>query len=297
MKPVDTLCFKNSREEGFTFVELLVVVVTVGMLALLLLPALAGTKPNSQAFQCLENQRQMVLAWQMYSDDNNGKIAPNWGQGGLNGGATVTPGSNPNQSCWVAGWLGIGLETTNTAMLINHALYPNGAFLGPYIKTANAFRCPADQSLYKLYGLTLPRCRSISMNNFLGLPAQATTSASAGQPSAKGYYAYSKTASLRSPALTFVFLDEREDSINDGVFFTGADNPNTIIDIPASYHNGAAGFSFADGHSEMHQWAFAILKRPILTSPLNNLSVSGNPAGLNDSYWLCQHALGLTSFP
>jgi prepilin-type processing-associated H-X9-DG protein len=293
MKPTRPFTFKNNREDGFTFVELLVVIATVAILAVLLLPALAGTKPNSQASQCLENQRQMLLASQMYSDDNGGKIAPNYPQGGPNGGATQ-PIPNANQ-CWVAGWLSLvppTTESTNTIMLINHVLCPNGAFLGPYIKTANAFKCPADQSLCKLYGLTLPRVRSISMNNFLGSPAQSQTSGSGG-----AYATYPKTSSLKSAALTFVFLDEREDSINDGVFFAGANNPNVIIDIPANRHNGAAGFSFADGHTEMHQWTSAILKLPIQTSPLNNLNVSGNPAGFQDSYWLCQHALGLVSFP
>ena len=111
--------FKNDRKDGFTFVELLVVIATVGMLAVLLLPALAGTKPNSQSFQCMENQRQMVLAWQMYSDDNGGKIAPNYPQGGPNGPATlIAPTVYP---CWVAGWLTLPggtttSENTNTAI-------------------------------------------------------------------------------------------------------------------------------------------------------------------------------------
>jgi prepilin-type processing-associated H-X9-DG protein/prepilin-type N-terminal cleavage/methylation domain-containing protein len=289
MNPTRPFIFKKAHENGFTFVELLVVIATVAILAVLLLPALAGTKPSPQAFQCLENQRQMVLAWQMYSDDNGGKIAPNMGQGGLNGGATMpTLNAYP---CWVAGWLS-GLEVTNTAMLINHVQFPYGAFLGPYIKTANAFKCPADQSTSKIYGLTLPRCRSISMNNFLGSPAQPMAGSGAG-----AYPTYPKISSLKSAALTFVFLDEREDSINDGVFFTSANNPSVINDIPANRHNGAAGFSFADGHSEMHQWTSAILKRPIQGLPINNISVSGDPAGLQDSYWLCQDALGLTSFP
>ena len=135
------------------------------------------------------------------------------------------------------------------------------------------------------------------MNNFLGSPAQATTSSAIGAPSAKGFYPYSKIANLKSPTLTFVFLDEREDSINDGALYTSVDFPNIIIDVPANRHNGAASISFTDGHTEMHQWTSAILKRPIQGSPINNLSVSGDPAGLNDSYWLCQLALGLTSFP
>lgn len=62
------------------------------------------------------------------------------------------------------------------------------------------------------------------------------------------------------PTQTFVFLDEREDSINDGMFVVDMggypDNPaqHRIVDIPASYHNGAGGFSFADGHSEIRKW-------------------------------------------
>jgi len=293
--------FKNDRKDGFTFMELLVVIATVGILAVLLLPALAGTKPNSQAFQCMQNQRQMVLASQMYSDDNGGKIAPNYPQGGPNGPATlISPTAYP---CWVAGWLTLPggtttSENTNTAMLIDHFRYPNGAFLGPYIKITNAFRCPADQSVALLGGRSRPRVRSISMNNFLGSPAQATTSSAIGAPSAKGYYPYSKIANLKSPTLTFVFVDEREDSINDGTLYTDVDFPNTfIIDVPANRHNGAAGISFADGHTEMHQWTSALLKAPIQSSPRNNLLISGDPAGLQDSYWLCQHALGLTSFP
>jgi prepilin-type processing-associated H-X9-DG protein len=130
------------------------------------------------------------------------------------------------------------------------------------------------------------------MNNFLGSPAQQTTIGSGG-----AYPTIPKISGLNSTASTFVFLDEREDSINDGVFFTSANNPSVMIDIPANRHNGAAGFSFADGHSEMHQWTSAILKLPIQNSPINNVNVSGNPEGLQDSYWLCQHALGLTRFP
>ena len=103
-------------------------------------------------------------------------------------------------------------------MLIDHVLYPNGAFLGPYLKTTAAFKCPADNSnAGLLFGRKLPRVRSISMNNFVGSPSQGNGSLA----SAAKYPTYQKTTSILSPTLTFIFLDEREDSINDGTFFTG----------------------------------------------------------------------------
>jgi prepilin-type N-terminal cleavage/methylation domain-containing protein/prepilin-type processing-associated H-X9-DG protein len=286
--------FKNAREDGFTLVELLVVLATVAILAALLLPAIAGTKPNSQVFQCLENQRQMVLAWQMYSEDNNGTPPPNFDWS--------SPGTSSGTPDWVAGRLTLAtssMDNTNTAMLVNHDLYPYAAYLGLYLKTPVAFKCPADHSTATIFGTRLSRVRSISMNNFVGFPSRSNNKdASITNPQGSSLYPpYQKISSLRSPSRTFVVLDEREDSINDGTFFIGADNPNTIIDIPASYHNGSAGFSFADGHSEMHQWTSNKLKGPIQASPINNLNVSGDPAGLHDSYWLCQHALGLASFP
>jgi prepilin-type N-terminal cleavage/methylation domain-containing protein/prepilin-type processing-associated H-X9-DG protein len=294
MIPMRRFNFKKARKNGFTLVELLVVMATIGILAVLLLPAIAGTKPNSQAFQCLENQRQMALAWQMYSEDNNGTPPPNFDWS--------SPGTSSGTPDWVAGRLTLATsstDNTNTAMLVNHDLYPYASYLGLYLKTPVAFKCPADHSTAAIFGTRLPRVRSISMNNFVGFPSRSNNKdASITNPQGSSKYPpCQKISSLRAPSLTFVVLDEREDSINDGTFFIGADNPNTIIDIPASYHNGSAGFSFADGHSEMHQWTSAKLKGPLQASPINNLNVSGDPAGLHDSYWLCQHALGLGSFP
>jgi len=70
------------------------------------------------------------------------------------------------------------------------------------------------------------------------------------------------------PANTFVFLDEREDSINDGMFVVDMleypTRTESIVDYPASYHGGAGGFSFADGHSELKRWTSPrILELPL----------------------------------
>ena len=124
------------------------------------------------------------------------------------------------------------------------------------------WRCPADKSYgIRPDGTQVPRVRSVAMNNWVGGNGDTP-------PHFKGFWGagntwvvYRKITSMVNPgpAMTFVMLDEWQESINDGYFVTEMDgwpNPNStkIVDFPASYHNRAAGFSFADGHSEIHRW-------------------------------------------
>jgi len=93
------------------------------------------------------------------------------------------------------------------------------------------------------------------------------------------------------PAMTYVILDERQDSINDAYFVVEMDgypdiSKTKIVDYPASYHNRAAGFAFADGHSEIHKWLDGRTVPPLTTTL--NLNV-GSPNN-KDVYWMQEHS-------
>lgn len=222
----------------------------------------------------------------MYSDDNNGVLV-----GNLDGGG-VQSIANSNKT-WVLGWVDFtggnsfspaqgGNADTNTLLLTRYS--PLAAYLG---RSPAVFKCPADKSLSR--GRTgAPRVRSISMNGYVG---------ERGGPYTAGYRQFKTTAdvSLKGPTKTWVCHDEREDSINDGWFavnMAGYDpvqpSQYTIVDYPASYHNRAGGFSFADGHSEIKKWLDGRTTPNLKSGQLIPLGVSSpkNP----DVDWMQDHA-------
>jgi len=235
--------------EGFTLIELLVVIAIIAILAAMLLPALSRAKTKAQAVQCMNNSRQLMMAWRMYSEENRDSLPFAYALNAPNNAYVWVKGIiNPTAPATQANW---DPETT----------VKQGA-IWPFCKSPAIFKCPADKSMaVNAQGQKVPRVRSMSMSNWVGGNGDAPPSYRGFWGNAGAWKVYRKLGEMLTPgpSKTFVLLDEREDSINDGYFVVEMDGwPNAattrIVDFPASYHGESGGFAFADGHSEIHRW-------------------------------------------
>jgi prepilin-type N-terminal cleavage/methylation domain-containing protein/prepilin-type processing-associated H-X9-DG protein len=244
---------RPGKGRAFTLVELLVVIAIISVLAALLLPALNKTRQKAEGIYCVSNTRQLTVAWVLYADDHAGRLPYNLG-GTVNGQTREAgPRSNLNWVNNIMTWT-TDSDNTNLATITE-------ASLGPYSGSTAIYRCPGDHVLsqdQRDQGWTA-RIRSYSMNAMVGDAGELTvTGTNQNNP---GYVQFFKLAVIPRPSTIFVFLDEHPDSINDGYFINRGDY-NRWVDLPASYHNGAASFSFADGHSETHRWLLPLTKPP-----------------------------------
>jgi len=270
---------RGQRRAGFTLIELLVVIAIIAILASMLLPVLGKAKAKGQGTQCMNNHRQLVLAWRMYSEDNRDQLL----YASAGGDATKDP------YVWVLGDMNFDPNNPSNWDVERDIMKSP---LWPYCgKSTGIWRCPADKSTVKpatgkYQGQMVPRVRSMSMNLWFGGFGGGTMTENADY---KLYFNFNDLIDP-GPTRTFVFLDMREDSIDLGNFATDMrgypDQPQQFgfFDLPGAYHNRAGGFSFADGHSETKRWHDARTMPALVRGGLVNdhLPSPGNP----DVFWL-----------
>jgi prepilin-type processing-associated H-X9-DG protein len=164
----------------------------------------------------------------MYSTDNNEKLV-------LNG--------TGDQQGWVGGWLPTATDATNYNLL-----KPPYGKLFPYNQSVGIYRCPADKSTATIGKNKYPRTRSISMNGNMNGDSWYTALIE------KTWWTFRKMGDIQHPTKMFVFIDEREETVDDGYFLVTLEDNKTWGNLPAIYHNGAGGLGFADGHAEVKKW-------------------------------------------
>ncbi|MGE3312233.1 MAG: type II secretion system protein [Limisphaerales bacterium] len=249
--------------KAFTLIELLVVIAIIAILASMLLPALAKAKTKAQGIACINNNKQLVLGVHLYTGDYEEKYPNNFTIPGTQEAITTRKFNN-----WVNNVMTWAADNSIDAQSVTNEAWVRNGVLGQYTGGAvGIYKCPADKFVspaQRKKGWT-QRLRSNSMNALFGRsnndPGDLTAR---GQSWAFGgaYRQFIKTGDVPEPSKTWLTLDEHPDSVNDAFFVTDP-NVNNWQDIPASYHNGACGFSFADGHAEIRKWLSAASKYPV----------------------------------
>jgi len=220
-------CTRHRFKRAFTLIELLVVIAIIGILAALLLPALSATQERGRRLTCLNNQRQLGIAWEVYAGDSGDKMVVNdWDFRSAN------VAESPSNS-WVTG---------NAIMDADPGTITSGTLFS-YVKSVEVYHCPDDRVLVQ--GTTTDKLRTYSLSCYLDGPKADTDN--------WDIHPLSLTSQIRNTAGTLTFIYENDSTIDDGHFLYPTNDINWY-NIPSWRHAHGTVLAFADGHTEYWKW-------------------------------------------